>query len=149
MSEPLVRAPRPDETQQLREIALAAKAHWGYDRPVVREWADSLSIPEEGEEILVAEEGGRAVGWASLIPRGDVCILDDLWIEPAAMGRGVGSLLFRCVAVRARELWASSMEWDAEPNALGFYGRMGGRYLRPGTPSEWGRTLDVMGVDLS
>ena len=40
--------------------------------------------------------------------------------------------------------WASTvrMEWEAEPNALGFYERMGGRYLRDSDPrSKWGRTL--------
>jgi hypothetical protein len=40
------------------------------------------------------------------------------------------------------------MEWEAEPNALGFYERMGGRYLRDSEPSAWGRVIPVMGVDL-
>jgi hypothetical protein len=40
------------------------------------------------------------------------------------------------------------MEWEAEPNALGFYERMGGRYLRDSEPSAWGRLIPVMGVDL-
>ena len=40
------------------------------------------------------------------------------------------------------------MEWEAEPKALGFYEKMGGRYVRDAT-SEWGRVLSVMGVDLA
>jgi hypothetical protein len=40
------------------------------------------------------------------------------------------------------------MEWEAEPNALGFYARMGGRPLRTAT-SEWGRELSIMGVSLA
>jgi hypothetical protein len=39
------------------------------------------------------------------------------------------------------------MEWEAEPNALGFYARMGGRRLRTAM-SEWGRELTIMGVVL-
>ena len=42
---------------------------------------------------------------------------------------------------------ARTMEWEAEPNAAGFYARMRGRVVRA-TTSEWGRTLDVMAVDL-
>ena len=30
------------------------------------------------------------------------------------------------------------MEWEAEPNALGFYERMGGRYLRDSEPERMG-----------
>jgi hypothetical protein len=39
------------------------------------------------------------------------------------------------------------MEWEAEPHALGFYAKMGGRQVRTAT-SEWGRELTVMAVDL-
>jgi hypothetical protein len=39
------------------------------------------------------------------------------------------------------------MEWEAEPNALGFYRKMGGRHLRTDI-TEWGREGSVMGLDL-
>jgi hypothetical protein len=58
------------------------------------------------------------------------------------------SRLFRHAAARATELGCGRMEWEAEPNALGFYEKMGGRYLRDSDPSDWGRVLQVMGVDL-
>jgi len=136
------------ERRRLREIAFAAKAHWGYDERRVREWADSIDV-EDGREVLVEEADGVVRAWASLVPRGEVCVLEDLWVEPVAMGRGLGSRLFRRACERARELGAARLEWEAEPNAVGFYERMGGRYLRPSEPSEWGRILDVMGVDLA
>ncbi|MGH3084134.1 MAG: GNAT family N-acetyltransferase [Gaiellaceae bacterium] len=146
-----IREARPDEGELLREIAIASKGHWGYDPEVVRGWAAGGDFTAEGlarKAVHVAEVNGRVVGWAGLIPRGDVCWLDDLWIEPSAIGTGIGSRLFRHAAQVAEELGASRMEWEAEPNALGFYERMGGRYLRDSEPSEWGRVLKVMGVDL-
>ncbi len=135
------------DPQRLREIAFAAKAHWGYDRELVRAWADAIEFPDE-EVVVVAERGGRIVGWAAVVPGGDVAVLDDLWVEPAWIGRGVGRELFERAAALARDRGAARLEWEAEPNAIGFYERVGGRYLRPGEPSEWGRVLDVMGVDL-
>jgi hypothetical protein len=36
----------------------------------------------------------------------------------------------------------------AEPNAVGFYEKMAGTYRRESEQTSWGRTLDVMGVDL-
>jgi GNAT superfamily N-acetyltransferase len=76
-----------------------------------------------------------------------VCVLEHLWVEPARMRRGAGSQLFRRAAERAAGLGATALEWEAEPNAFGFYGRMGGRPVRTAT-SEWGRELTVMGVPL-
>jgi GNAT superfamily N-acetyltransferase len=135
------------DAARLREIAYAAKAHWGYDEQLVREWADSIDV-DDGRIILVEEEDGVAVAWAALIPQGEVCVLEDLWVEPRVMGRGLGTRLFRRSEERALELGASRMEWGTEPNAIGFYEKLGGRYLRDGEPSEWGRILPVMGVDL-
>jgi hypothetical protein len=40
------------------------------------------------------------------------------------------------------------MEWEAEPNAIGFYEKMGGTYVRKSEQTEWGRYLSVMGVEL-
>jgi hypothetical protein len=39
------------------------------------------------------------------------------------------------------------MEWEAEPNAVGFYEKMGRRYSCDSEPTRWGRTVPVMGVE--
>jgi GNAT superfamily N-acetyltransferase len=137
---------------RLREIAVDSKAHWGYDRGLVEEWAGGGDFEPEslGKRLVyVAEADGEPVGWASLVPRGEVGWLEDLWIEPAWIGRGVGRMLFEHVKERARSLGAARLEWEAEPNARGFYERMGGSYVRDSEVTEWGRVLEVLGVDLS
>jgi GNAT superfamily N-acetyltransferase len=147
-----IRRAEPGEGEQLRTIAIASKGHWGYDIQRVREWAAGGDFSPAGlssKEVYVAEVGGRIVGWSALIPRGESCWLDDLWIEPDWIGRGIGTRLFRHAADRARRLGALAMEWQAEPNALGFYERMGARHVRDSDPNEWGRVLEVMGVDLA
>jgi GNAT superfamily N-acetyltransferase len=147
----VIRPPHPDEGERLREIAIAAKAHWGYPLDRVQDWAGQGDFSAAGlkaKEFWVTEVDGRAVAFASLISRDAVCVLDDLWVEPDAMGKGIGSALFRTAAERARTLGARTLEWEAEPHAIGFYERMGGRYLRDSPPTLWGRVLPVMGVDL-
>jgi GNAT superfamily N-acetyltransferase len=129
-------------TKRLREIAFAAKAHWGYDRDLVRAWAEGIDL-DDGRELLV-EDGA----WASVRVRGEVCWLEDLWVEPAAMGRGLGRLLFERAAALGRERGCTRMEWEAEPNAIGFYERMGAAYVRDGDVTEWGRVLPVLGISL-
>lgn len=145
-----IRAGEPHEAPCLREIAMAAKAHWGYDLELVRRWAEGdFSVQAlQARELYVAESRATPVGWAAVIPQGDICWLEDLWIQPGWMGKGIGKLLFRHAAERARQGGAINLEWEAEPNAIGFYEKMGGRYLRPSETTEWGRRLPVMGISL-
>jgi len=146
-----IRRARPDEGPRLKEIAIAAKSHWGYDAESVARWADDGDFSPGGLaklDAFVAESGGRAVGWSSLIRKTDGWWLEDLWVEPARMGKDVGSRLFRHAAAHARSRGAELLQWEAEPHAVGFYERMGARYLRDSEPSAWGRIIPVMGIDL-
>ena len=43
---------------------------------------------------------------------------------------------------------SSSAPCAREPNSVGFYEKLGGRYVRDSDPTSWGRVLPVMGVDL-
>src|SRR5262245_27749502 len=104
-----IRRAEPDEGEQLRTSAVASKGQWGYDIQRVREWAaggDFSPAALSGKEVYVAEVGGRIVGWSALIPKGESCWLDDLWIEPDWIGRGIGSRLFRHAADQASRLGA-------------------------------------------
>ena len=64
--------------------------------------------------VLLAEDGGAAVGlaqcyptWASL-ELAPAWVLSDLFVEPAARGRGVGRVLLRAVAERERAAGATT-----------------------------------------
>jgi GNAT superfamily N-acetyltransferase len=141
-----------DEGERLRAIAIAAKSHWGYDLGRARDWAEMGDFSPAGlrqKDFYIAAVGARLVGWAAAIDQGEVWWLDDLWIDPEWMGRGIGSRLFRHAADRGRRAGAVRMEWEAEPNATGFYEKMGGRFLRDSEPGIWGRVNPVMGLDLS
>jgi GNAT superfamily N-acetyltransferase len=139
------------DCDELRQVTVASKAFWGYPGELMQEWADGLHISPElldATDTVVAEADGRAVGWAQVVPPVEgVAVLDHLWVVPGAMRAGVGTRLFRWAAARAREHGAAAMEWESDPNAVGFYRRMGGRTVRM-QRSEWGRDLPVMAVDL-
>jgi GNAT superfamily N-acetyltransferase len=147
-----IRRADPREGERLREIAIAAKALWGYDLERVTAWAargDFTARSFQERDVFVAEAERRVVAWAAVLVRGDVGWLDDLWVEPAWTRAGVGSELFRMAAARARRLGAGTIEWEAEPNAIGFYEKLGARYLRDAdAPSAWGRRVPVYGLAL-
>jgi GNAT superfamily N-acetyltransferase len=147
-----IRPAHPDEGQRLREIAIASKSYWGYDPEWVTEWAalgDFSARALSEKAVYVAEADGRAVAFAVLIPNDKVCILDDLWVEAEWIGHGIGSRLFRFCGEQARRLGAERLEWEAEPNAVGFYERMGARRVRDSARTMWGRVIPVMRADLA
>jgi GNAT superfamily N-acetyltransferase len=126
-----IRSANPRDGERLREIAVASKSHWGYDLDRVRQWAAMGDFSPEGlrrKEVYVAEVAGLVVGWAALIAKGEVCLLDDLWIEPEWIGKGIGTRLFEHAAKRGRQLGANRMEWEAESHALWLL-RQNGRAL--------------------
>jgi GNAT superfamily N-acetyltransferase len=146
-----IRAAYADEATLLRKIAIAAKSYWGYDQAWVTEWVESGGFSDEAlraRDIYVADFDGHVVGWASSVPKGAIFWLDDLWVDPVWIGKGIGSRLWRHVAGVATAKGAVHLEWEAEPNAIGFYEKMGGRYLRDSESNEWGRVLPIMGVML-
>ena len=53
------------------------------------------------------------------------CELDDLFVEPDRMRGGIGRMLVHDLATRAAEAGASHVDVIANPNALGFYVRLG------------------------
>jgi GNAT superfamily N-acetyltransferase len=145
MTEPHLRPAVSGDEHRLRAVAEASKGYWGYDLERVRDWAATLDF---AREIWVAELDGEIVAWVALGPLDDgVSELDDLWVEPGVIRMGIGTTLFHYAAERARGAGAHALRWEAEPNAVSFYERMGGEIVGSVT-SEWGRTLPVMQVEL-
>lgn len=145
-----IRAADADEGETLRAIAIASKGHWGYDQDFLTRFGAILSLSRDWirlHDVWVLEEDGDVAGFYGLIHHGEVTELDDLWLLPAHIGKGHGRRLFEHAAARAREHGALRLEWEAEPNATGFYERMGGRPVRE-TTSQLGRKLSIFALDL-
>ncbi|MFC4946860.1 GNAT family N-acetyltransferase [Pseudonocardia sp. GCM10023141] len=146
----LIREARPEEADALAALAVRSKAHWPYPEALIARFARSLGLTPEviaANDVWVAEHEGAVRGFSTLLHRGPVCILDDLWVEPAAIGSGVGRALFEHAAARAAARGAAALEWDAEPYAVGFYERVGGRQVGL-VGSPLGRNLPVMRLPL-
>lgn len=125
----IVRA-TPEDADVLTEIAHAAKRHWGYPERWIESWRDTLVIRPEfiaANVAYCAMEGARAVGFYLLTSENDGMHLDHLWIAPPAMGRGIGRALFEHALEQTKGLGRRTLKIEADPNAEGFYTRMGAR----------------------
>jgi GNAT superfamily N-acetyltransferase len=124
-----IRKAMPAEADALTAVALAGKAHWGYPTEWLRAWRELLSLsPEYVAAHVVAcaeDELGRVVGFYALERDGDGFELASLFLMPSHIGQGLGRLLFEHAAAAARALGATEFRLAADPNAEGFYLRLG------------------------
>ena len=77
--------------------------------------------------VFVAEpEGCAPLGVASVAPLAEGSYdLVHLFVEPSAMIKGVGRLLFEVAANKARADGARRLVIQSDPHAVGFYRRLG------------------------
>ena len=103
--------------------------------------------PARAHAILAETDGGEAAGLALYYYTvstfaGQACLfLEDLFVEPAHRGSGIGLALLRHLAAKALDENCGSIDWRVlnwnEP-AIKFYDNLGARPLH-----EWhGRCLD-------
>jgi GNAT superfamily N-acetyltransferase len=73
----------------------------------------------------VADEHGIVVGFASWVDVEDSGELEDLFVEPSWMRRGVATALVGCIVDVLRAQGVPCLEVTANPHALGFYRAVG------------------------
>lgn len=109
-------------------MAMRSKGHWGYDPEFLEACRAELTMTAEkigGGEVYVLEAGGRLLGYYALRPREGELMLDDLFVDPPAIGRGAGRQLWRHAVERAAALGFERILIEADPNAEAFYRKAG------------------------
>ena len=100
--------------------------------------SDALFGERPAVEALVAEREGRVVGYALFFPNFSTFLsrrglyLEDLYVQPALRGSGLGTALLRRVAAIAVERQCGRFEWsvlDWNQTAIDFYTKMGATVL--------------------
>jgi len=101
---------------------------WGYpDAFMALVSADMTIAPAdiERDHVVVLEAGSDLVGFYRSSRERDLAVLQDLFIDPDAVGQGHGRRLFLDAVEVARTWGCTIMELDSDPNAESFYRRMG------------------------
>ncbi len=124
----MIRPAATTEAPVLTNLALEAKRYWGYPEHWIKHWESDLTISSDfihDNHVYVAEENGQIQGFYALIVTGNKAELDHLWVKPALIGTGIGKELFLDAMERAAALKVIAVEISSDPNAAGFYRRMG------------------------
>ncbi len=149
-----IRRARPDDAGALTSIAFAAKRHWGYPERWIEHWGESLTvIPRfvQDNEVYAAVSGGEPFAFYALTGTGGKLELEHLWVLPSWISSGCGRLLFEHAMRGAASAGASIVDIEADPNAEGFYLKMGAKRTGENVYEIEGqsRVLPLMTVELA
>ena len=147
----IIRKANPGDIDEINRVILAAKRHWGYSE----EWMDLFQsdLLKDAdfltENILnVLESDGRIVGLYSLSRDDTDLEIEDMWVLPDCMNQGHGRALWDHLLLTAYTMDGKTIRILSDPNAEGFYLRMGA--VRTGQTESVipGRFLPVLRFDL-
>jgi N-acetylglutamate synthase-like GNAT family acetyltransferase len=147
-----IRQALPQEAATLTQIAHDAKRHWGYPENWIQHWRADLTISTDyisNNEVYVAEREGEIIGFYALVVGDQRAELEHMWVAPSHIGTGVGKELFVHAMQKAAGENISEVEISSDPNAEGFYERMGARRISEDRSEIEGqaRTLPRLTVD--
>lgn len=124
------------------------------DRTLLAEHPEFLQLGDtavlEGRtQVAIAD--GRLVGFVTLLETAATAEIEDLFVAPDFMRKGVGRTLIEAVSAFAAERGWRQIEVDANPHAVGFYAKTGfvevGQVaLEHGTAMRMRRTIQISGA---
>jgi GNAT superfamily N-acetyltransferase len=110
------------------EVYRSASLSNAGDRDNLLAHPEHLILRPEGlaeGRTYVAEEDGLLVGFATWIEAGGAIELEDLFVHPGWMRRGIATALVNRIAGVLRVRGVQRLEVTANPDALGFYDAAG------------------------
>ncbi|EJQ10037.1 N-acetyltransferase [Bacillus cereus] len=123
------------EANELSELALHSKATWNYSEEFILACKEDLTITEEyikNNFVYVLENDNTKIGFFSFLRNDNA--LDFLYMHPSYKGKGYGKILWEFVIEQAEGIGMKSFTIDSDPNAKGFYLKMGAKLIGE-TPS--------------
>jgi ribosomal protein S18 acetylase RimI-like enzyme len=148
-----IRRVDPEEAETLSQIAYSAKAYWGYPQRWLEIWKPQLTFPPEyfeENESWGAVDGEKMVGFYTLQEKEGKTWLENLWVLPEFIGKGFGKSLFLHAVEISRQRGYKTLQLEADPNAIGFYQKMGMSRIgeRRSEVAGQPRVLPIMAMEL-
>jgi hypothetical protein len=147
----VIRLARLDELGALTELAMRAKAVWGYSGAFMADCREELTMTEDDlGGLFVKEVGSEVVGVYSLQRLSDTHVeLGYLFVVPTQLRRGHGKDLIVDAMRRGAASGYTTLIIQGDPHAVDFYVAVGAKQI--GTresDSIPGRFLPLFELDL-
>ena len=124
----MIRLGEPADLGAVTDVYRRASMSNPGERDILLAHPEHLILGPEGlaeGRTHVAEEGGSLVGFATWIDVGGATELDDLFVDPDWMRRGIATALVNRIVDVLRARGVERLEVTANYHALGFYHAVG------------------------
>lgn len=146
-----------NESDELTSISFAAKRYWKYPEEYFDVWKDELTITPSyinQNQVHVAKIDGKAIGFISIVEvkddfqLGELLIrkgfwLDHIFVHPDFIGKRVGSKLISFAKELCRRKDIIYLHILSDPNAKGFYNKIGAQYIEEVPSNIKGRAVSL------
>jgi len=148
----------PMDSLYLTEIAFAAKKFWKYPNEYIEKWKDELTITENyisNNIVRCIKINNKIIGFYSIINLADDFKfssgfmekgfwLDHMFIFPEFHKNGIGKIFFKDInnLIQNKKI-VLPLRIFVDPNATGFYDKIGAKEYRVSGSSIPGRNIPV------
>ena len=146
-----MRRARPTDGADLTDLAVRAKAHWGYDAPFLEAARRELTIDADtirSSRMYVLERQRSAIGFYGVVGEPPEGRLEWMFLEPDAIGRGFGRRMWRDAMQRARAAGFRELLIESDRFAEPFYLAMGATRIGATASPLDGAPLPLLRVDI-
>lgn len=142
-----IRRARPQDADALTAVAQAAKRFWGYPEEWLSLWQSGLTFTPgyvRSCPVYCAEAGHELVGVYGLGNADSVWTMEHLWVRPDVIRQGIGGQLLNHAIKLIRAAGGATLRIESDPNAEGFYLKMGARRIGELPSRPEGRKIPLL-----
>lgn len=120
------------DCQDLSDVAIRSKRHWGYSKEAMELWNQNLTMTEEfldSHTVIKATLEDDIVGFFALEEIQPTTRIAQYWIDTPYMRRGYGSAMFKYLKSFLKQKDVEKATIVLDPHGLAFFERHGAKVL--------------------
>lgn len=123
---------RVEDIDELSDVAIRSKRHWGYSKEAMELWNQNLTITEDflkSHTVIKATLEDEIVGFFALEEIKPVTRIAQYWVDTPYMRKGYGTVMYNYLKDYLKLRNVEKVTLVLDPNGLAFFEKKGAKIL--------------------